>query len=68
MERSTAEFLEDGGAADNGTIVFRTRPFGDLTTADRIAFQGALWNVREVRLIGRREGLEIRCVNVNGAG
>ncbi|ORE90155.1 phage head closure protein [Aurantimonas sp. 22II-16-19i] len=58
---STGEFLKGFGEEATTGIVFRTRFFADITTADRIAFDGDAFNVREIVEIGRRRGLEIRC-------
>ena len=62
VERSASEFLTGEGAVDEARIVFRTRFVEDVTRADRVAFDGVNWNIRETAEVGRREGLELRCV------
>ena len=64
VERSTEEFLRAQGAVEEAAIVFRTRYASGITNADRVSFDGQSWNIREVSEIGRRQGLELRCVEV----
>ena len=62
IQAATEEFMKAPGTTDETAIVFRTRYLAGVTTADRIAYAGALFNVKEVKEIGRRKGLEIRAV------
>ncbi|WOI55126.1 phage head closure protein [Palleronia sp. LCG004] len=62
VERSTEEFLRRSGETDETTIVFRTRLYRHLRHDDRIAFDGDVFDIEEIISIGRRTGLEIRCV------
>jgi SPP1 family predicted phage head-tail adaptor len=66
LKQSLGEFLRPsaGTEADN-TITFRTRYIAGITTADRIVYDGANYDVQETREIGRRRGLEIRCLARN---
>lgn len=68
VERSTEEFIRDGGAADEERIVFRTRFLEGITSDDRVTFDGQSYNIRELTRIGRRQGLELRCTALNGEG
>ena len=61
VQASTSEFIRTG-AVDETVMVFRTRFLSGLTDADRIAYDGRLFNVTETKEIGRRRGLELRCV------
>lgn len=61
VQASTEEFIRAGAEADT-VIVFRARYLDGITTADRVAFAGATYDVKEMKEIGRRQGLEIRCV------
>lgn len=61
VQSSTEEFIENG-AEEKTVIIFRTRFLSGVTTADRIHYLGSDFNIRELKEIGRREGLEIRCV------
>lgn len=60
--RSTREFIQ-GGAVDEETAVFRIRHLDGITTADRVVFEGRVFNIKEIVPIGRRDGLELRTVN-----
>lgn len=39
---------------------FRTRYFSDLRQTDRLVFEGEFFEIRGIREIGRREGMEIK--------
>ncbi|NTA48028.1 phage head closure protein [Agrobacterium tumefaciens] len=60
IQSSTEEFLTSG-ATDETVIIFRTRYFGAVAPKSRIIFEGEEYNVREVKEIGRRKGLDLRC-------
>lgn len=52
-------------------MTFRIRYRADLTVSDRIVCQGRIWNILDIREIGRRVGIEIDAVAeapVSGAG
>ena len=68
VERSTEEFLRSAGETDETTVVFRTRYLSGVSNDDRVSFDGQGFNIREVTTIGRRKGLELRCVQVEGTG
>lgn len=60
IQSSTEEYLTNG-ASDTTSIIFRTRYLGTIVAKSRIIFEGKEYNVREVKEIGRRKGLELRC-------
>lgn len=62
IEMNTEEFIRAFGASDETLIIFRTRFHDGVTNADRIVFDGAEYNIKDMKEIGRRRGLEIRCV------
>ena len=67
IQQSTDEYLRGAqGAVDEIAVVFRVRWIEDITTADRIAFDGENFNIRELKPIGRRKGLDIRAVHHAG--
>lgn len=47
-------------------IIFRIRWLDGITNADRIVYGGVNHNLKEVKEIGRRKGLELRCVAAGG--
>ena len=62
IQSSTEEFLTAQGANDETVVIFRTRWIDGITTADRVKYgSGPYFNIREVKEIGRRHGLELRC-------
>ena len=67
LQSSTEEFMRSYGISDETVVVFRTRYIAGITTADRVHYQGAYFGISEVKEIGRRKGLELRCSKV-GAG
>ncbi|AQZ50528.1 phage head closure protein [Martelella mediterranea] len=63
VEASTDEFLRDYGATDETAVVFRVRWRDGITPADRIIHDGLIFDLKQVKEIGRRKGLELRCVS-----
>lgn len=64
VQTNTEEFIRAFGASDETLIIFRTRFHDGLTNADRIMFDGEAFSIKDMKEIGRRRGLEIRCVRV----
>ena len=61
LQQTTEEFIRgSAGVSDETTVVFRTWWHDGITPADRILFDGTLHNIKEIKPIGRRAGLEIR--------
>ncbi len=61
VQSSTEEFLSGQGATAETAIIFRIRYIPGLTTADRVGHEGRSFNLIEIKEIGRRHGLELRC-------
>lgn len=61
IQASTEEYLRGYGEGENTSIVFRIRFLAGVTTDGRIKFNGEHFNIREVKEIGRRVGLDLRC-------
>jgi SPP1 family predicted phage head-tail adaptor len=64
VQTSTDEYIRNYGASDETVIVFRTWWRADVTNADRIVYAGDNYNIKETKEIGRRNGLELRCVRL----
>jgi SPP1 family predicted phage head-tail adaptor len=62
IQQSATEFLTGFGEAENGTIVFRVRYLPGITTADRVLYNNAAYDLKEIKEIGRRRALELRAV------
>lgn len=66
VQQTTEEFIRGFGAADETAIIFRIRWLANVDAADRIVFDGRIHNLKEIKEIGRRKGLELRCVAMGG--
>ncbi|WP_105437512.1 phage head closure protein [Neorhizobium sp. T25_13] len=66
VQASTEEFIRAAGASDETGIIFRTRWIDGVTNADRIVYEGGNFNIKEVKEIGRRKGLELRALEAVG--
>lgn len=64
VSRSAEEFLRGAGDTKETTLIFRTRFLSDVTSDDRVNFDGAAYDIQEITRIGRRKGLEIRCKEI----
>jgi len=64
LQQSTEEYLRGYGEGANTAIIFRIRFLVGVTTDHRIGYAGRIFNIREVKEIGRRVGLELRCEEV----
>lgn len=67
VQASTEEFIRAQGASDETITIFRIRYLDGITNADRVLYGAALHNIKEVKEIGRRKGLELRCLKVGSA-
>lgn len=61
IQQNTEEFMRGWGNAVESVTVFRTRWIEDLQITDRIKFNNISMGIIEVKPLGRRRGLEIRC-------
>lgn len=64
VEASTEEFLRGYGEATDTAVIFRTHFVAGVTTKHRVTCEGQQFNIRETKEIGRREGLEIRAIEI----
>lgn len=62
VEASTTEFIRNYGASSENVTVFRTRWLDGVTLADRVVSDGVIFDIKDLKEIGRRRGLELRCV------
>lgn len=66
IHASTEEFLRSFGASTEGAVVFRVRHIDGLTLADRVTDDGSVFDLKEIRELDRRQGLELRCLATGG--
>lgn len=62
VQASTTEYMAAYGAAPEEAVIFRTRFLDGITTDDRVVYEGRTHDIKELKEIGRRRGLEIRTV------
>lgn len=62
LQSSTEEFLRTFGSSEEAAVVFRIRHMDGLKTADRVTDRGQQFDIKEIKELGRREGLELRCI------
>lgn len=63
VQSSTEEFIRSFGASEETAVVFRIRHLDGLAPADRVTEQGQVFNIKEIKELGRRDGLELRCIS-----
>jgi SPP1 family predicted phage head-tail adaptor len=61
VQASTADYLRSYGEGATTSAIFRMHFRQGITTDHRLVFAGVNYNIREVKEIGRRQGLELRC-------
>jgi SPP1 family predicted phage head-tail adaptor len=62
IKSSAKEFIQAFGATSIATSIFRIRWIPGITLANRVSYETNLYLVKEIAEIGRRRGLELRCV------
>ncbi|WP_103172881.1 phage head closure protein [Paracoccus sp. SY] len=64
VEQTTTKYIRNFGASDEEVVIFRTRFLDGITNADRLVWKGNAFNIQSVATIGRRTGVELRCVRL----
>lgn len=62
IQSSTEEFMRAWGTTFEPAIVFRIRYREGITLADRVEHGDQHFDIKEIKDLGRRAGLELRCV------
>lgn len=65
VQSSTEEFARSFGMSAETIVVFRIRHMDGLKTSDRITDRGQRYEIKEIKELGRREGLELRCISIS---
>lgn len=65
VDQSTTEYIRNYGASDEDVAVLRARFCEGITNADRLIWGGQPYNIKQIVPIGRRRGLELRCVRIS---
>lgn len=61
VEATTDEFMRGYGAASEHVVIFRIRYIPSVAVGDRVAYGCDDFTIKQVKEIGRRRGLELRC-------
>ena len=62
IQATTTEYLRGAGLQGDGVVIFRTRWLDGLTVRDRVRCEGLAYDLKEIKELGRRKGLELRTV------
>jgi len=62
VKLSNDEFLRTFGTTSESVALFRIRHMDGLTLLDRITCDGTTYDLKGIEPIGRRHGLDLRCV------
>ncbi len=62
IQATTTEYLREAGLQGDSVVIFRARWLDGLTVRDRLQCEGVTYDVKEIKELGRRKGLEIRTV------
>lgn len=65
VQGSAQEFIR-AGAVEETAYVFRIRFLAGIALSDRVTHEGALYDIKELKELGRRAGLELRCLKIAG--
>ena len=61
LEMGSQDFMRTYGASFEAVGIFRIRWMDGLTLADRVLYNGKHYLMEDIKEIGRRVGLELRC-------
>lgn len=61
VQASTQEYFRGYGETEQISVIFRTRFVEGVDLTDRITVESHIYNLREIKQLGRRQGLELRC-------
>src|SRR5262245_26543489 len=64
VDASADEIMRQNGANSETTITLRTWFTPGVTLADRVTYDGRPFNIKSVKEIGRRRGLEIKATSL----
>jgi SPP1 family predicted phage head-tail adaptor len=62
IQSTTEEFMRGWGSSTEAATIFRIRWRDGITLADRVSFKGRNFDLKEIRELGRRAGLDLRCL------
>ena len=63
IEESTEEFVRNWGLSAERLRIFRTRFIEGVSLEMKVMHRGVKYNLKQIKEIGRRRGLELRCTD-----
>ncbi|TCP90947.1 SPP1 family predicted phage head-tail adaptor [Rhizobium sp. PP-CC-2G-626] len=63
IQSSTEEFLKSAGTTEQTAIIFRIRHRDGIQPEDRISYAGSTFDLKEVKVLGRASGMDLRCTS-----
>ncbi|MBN9335381.1 phage head closure protein [Devosia sp.] len=64
VQSTAAEYLRGYGEGASTVMIFRTWWKSGVTADHRVRFDGRNFNIREIKELGRQQGMELRCEEV----
>jgi SPP1 family predicted phage head-tail adaptor len=64
IDMGSRETLQAGGLLMEIDTVWKIRYLSTVTTAMRVSFDSATWDIKGIKELGRNEGLELICKRV----
>lgn len=61
IQASTTDYIRGYGDSSEAVFIFRIRYHAGLTLADRVGYGGKQFLIKDIKELGRREALELRC-------
>lgn len=61
-QQSGREYFASAAVQSSRQMVFRIRYRVGVTVVDRVRYNGLIYNISDVREVGRREGIELHAV------
>lgn len=66
IQSTVQEFMQAYGETAQTAVVFRVRFRDDIAVDDRVTYASRAYDLKEIKELGRREGLELRCIAAGG--
>jgi SPP1 family predicted phage head-tail adaptor len=64
IQNTTDDVTGQGGSQTQKTVTFRIRWLDGVTLEQRVTYEGQEFEIKEVKELGRRRGLDLKCVRL----
>ncbi|WP_276118382.1 phage head closure protein [Pararhizobium qamdonense] len=61
IQSTTEEFIQSFGSSSKVAVIFRIRHRDGIAVSDRLTHSGQAYDLKEIKELGRRDGLDLRC-------